>query len=274
MTTIASAATARTAFDAGASPHPTTAMRPVRIPAVSDLAATDQRRARLTGFLFLVTFATSIPPFVSLYVPALTEPAYVLGAGADGAVPLGALLEMMLIIANIGTAVVLFPLLRRESETLALGFVAARIIESVFIAVGILAVLALATLRLEGAGSDAEALSAAGRALVAVHDWSFQLGPGFIVGIGNGLILGILMWRTRLVPRAMSALGLVGGPALLAAAIAVLFGVIAPGSAWQVVATVPEFFWELALGVWLLMRGVDPRALAALGPAPRSGDIG
>lgn len=263
MTTIALAEADGTAFATEASARPPP--RPARTPAPgAHLSATDQRRARLAGLLFLVTYATSIPPFVSLYVPALTNPAYVLGTGADGAVPLGALLEMMLILANVGTAVVLFPLLRRESETMSLGFVAARIIESVFIAAGILAILALATLRLEGAGSDAAALGAAGKALVAIHDWSFQLGPGFIVGIGNGLILGALMWRSRLVPRALPALGLIGGPALLAAAIAVMFGVIAPGSAWQVVATVPEFFWELSLGVWLLVRGVDPRVLATL----------
>ncbi len=269
MTMIASAAAGAT-FDSGALPHPTTANRPADAFAGANVATADQRRARLTGFLFLVTFATSIPPFVSLYVPALTDPGYVLGSGADGAVPLGALLEMILILANIGTAVVLFPLLRRENEALALGFVAARIMESVFIAIGILGVLALATLRLHGAGADADAVGAAGLALVAIHDWSFLLGPGFIVGIGNGLILGALMWRTRLVPRALPALGLVGGPALLLAAIAVLFGVIAPGSTWQMVATVPEFFWELLLGVWLLARGFDPRALAALG-APRRG---
>lgn len=220
--------------------------------------------ARLTGILFLVTFATSIPPFVSLYVPALTDPSYVLGVGRDLGLTWGALLEMILIVANIGTAVALFPVLRRRNESLALGYVTARIIESVFIAVGILSVLALGTLRLGAEGADSGALQVVASSLVAVHDWSFLLGPGFIVGIGNGLILGYLMWTSRLIPRALPVLGLVGGPALLAFAAAVMFGAIEPGSTWQVIATAPEFFWELSLGVWLLLKGFNTSALEAL----------
>jgi hypothetical protein len=97
-----------------------------------------------------------------------------------------------------------------------------------------------------------------------VHDWTFRLGPGVVVGIGNGLILGYMMWQTRLVPRALSILGLVGGPVLLAAGVFVLFGVIEVASTPQVIATIPEFFWELLLGVWLLVKGFDPAAVAAL----------
>jgi hypothetical protein len=103
-----------------------------------------------------------------------------------------------------------------------------------------------------------------GQSLVAIHDWTFRLGPGVVVGVGNGLILGYMMWKTRLVPRFLSILGLIGGPALLVAGVAVLFGIIEAGSGPQVIATVPEFFWELLLGVWLLVRGFDGSALAAL----------
>jgi hypothetical protein len=220
--------------------------------------------ARLTGILFLVTFATSIPPFVSLYVPALKDVAYVLGVGRDLGLSWGALLEMILIVANIGTAVALFPVLRRRNEALALGYVTARIIESVFIAVGILSVLALGTLRLGTEGADSGALQVVASSLAAVHDWSFLLGPGFIVGIGNGLILGYLMWTSRLIPRALPVLGLVGGPALLAFAVAVMFGAVEPGSTWQVIATAPEFFWELSLGVWLMLRGFNTSAVEVL----------
>ena len=220
--------------------------------------------ARLTGLLFLVTFAASIPPVISLYVPALKDPAHVLGEGIDLGLSGGALLEMILIAANIGTAVALFPVARRQNEGLALGYVTARIMESVFIAVGILSVLALGTLRQEAASADGGALPVAGQTLVAIHDWSFLLGPGFVVGIGNGLILGYLMWTSRLIPRALPALGLVGGPALLAAAIAVMFGAIEPGSPWQIIATVPEFLWELGLGAWLVVKGFTPSAVTAL----------
>lgn len=107
-------------------------------------------------------------------------------------------------------------------------------------------------------------LVVAGQALVALHDWTFRLGPGVVVGVGNGLILGWLMWKTRLVPRALSILGLIGGPALLAAGAAVIFGAIEAGSTAQILATMPEFVWELSLGIWLLVNGFDAKALAAL----------
>ena len=228
------------------------------------LPADPQVLARLTGLLFLITYATSIPPVVWFYAPALSDPAYVVGTGADPGLAIGAVLELLLIIANIGAALVLFPILKRLSEVLALGYVASRIIESVFIGVGILSLLALGTLRLEAAGAEAPALLVVGQALVAIHDWTFLLGPGTVVGVGNGLILGYLMYRSRLIPRAMAILGLIGGPALLAASVAIIFDVIEPGSIWQVIATIPEFFWELLLGIWLLVKGFNPVALAAL----------
>lgn len=229
--------------------------------------------ARLTGLFFIITFVTSIPAVAVFYVPALHDPAYVAAGGADPGLAWGALLELLLIIANIGTAIALFPVLKRQDEALALGYVTARLVECGFIAVGILALLTLATLRLEAAGADAGTLQLVGRALTALHDWTFRLGPGFVVGVGNGLILGYLMWTSRLVPRAMSVLGLVGGPLIIISGIAVLFGVIQPASVWQVVATVPEFFWELSLGIWLLWKGFDPEALAALMPAAESRQV-
>jgi hypothetical protein len=180
---------------------------------------------------------------------------------------LGALLELILIIANIGTAVVLYPVVKRVSEIFALGFVAARVVESAFIAVGILSVLSLMTLRQEtAAGADAGALIAVGQSLVAVHDWTFLLGPGFVVGVGNGLILGYLMYRSALVPRAMAVLGLVGGPLIIASGIAVILGLIEQGGLLQTIAVVPEFLWELSLGLWLTVRGFNPSAIARLKP--------
>jgi hypothetical protein len=162
---------------------------------------------------------------------------------------LGAFLELILIIANIGTAVVLFPILKRQNESLALGYVTARVVECAFIAVGILSLLTLVTLRQEAAGADAASLVAVGESLVVLHDWTFLLGPGFVVGLGNGLILGYLMYRSGLVPRGMAMLGLIGGPLIIASGVSVLFGVIEAGSVWQGIATIPEFFWELSLGI-------------------------
>ena len=183
-------------------------------------------------------------------------------------------LELLLIVANIATAIVLFPVLKRRNEVLALGFIASRIMESVFIGVGVLSLLTLATLRLEAGGADAATLVVVGKSLVALHDWTFLLGPGTVVGVGNGLILGYLMYTSRLVPRAMSVLGLVGGPALIAAAVAILLGATEPGSVWQIVATIPEFFWELSLGLWLMVKGFNPAALAALTSTERPSPVG
>jgi hypothetical protein len=167
---------------------------------------------------------------------------------------------MILIVANIGTAVVLFPILKRQSERLALGYVTARVMESVFIAVGILSLMAVVTLRQDvgSSAADAGSLVIAGRSLVAIHDWTFLLGPGWVVGIGNGLLLGYLMYRSGLVPRRMAMLGLIGGPLIIASGTAVLFGAIQPGSGLQVLATVPEFFWELSLGIYLIVKGFKP----------------
>src|SRR5829696_5458311 len=228
-----------------------------------------QTIARVFGVLFLITFITSIPAYF-FYVPVLDDPRYIVGAGADTRVSFGAFLELLLIIANIGTAVVLWPVAKRVNEILALGFVTARVMESVFIAVGILSLLTVVVLRQAGAaGADAASLLAVGQSLVALHDWTFLLGPGFVVGIGNGLILGYLMYTSRLVPRGMAVLGLIAGPVLLARFVGILFGVFEPISVLGGLMVVPEFLWELALGIWLTVRGVNPSALARLQPELR-----
>ena len=201
-----------------------------------------RKTAFIAGLLFIITFVVSIPAALFLYTPVLDHTDYILGAGADNRIAFGALLEMILIVANIGTAVVLFPILKRQNETLSLGYVAARIMESMFIAVGLLSLMAIVTLRqdLAGTGTDAASLDALGRSLVAIHDWTFLLGPGWIVGLGNGLILGYLMYKSELVPRGMAWLGLIGGPLIIISGTAVLFGAIEPGSSAQVIATIPS----------------------------------
>jgi hypothetical protein len=221
-----------------------------------------RRTARIAGVLFVITFVTSIPALL-LYAPVLKHHSYIVGAGADTQVFLGAFLELLLIIANIGTAVVLFPILKRQSETLALGYVTARIIESTFIAVGILSVLAVVTLRqdLAGGGSDPATLDAVGRSLVAIHDWTFLLGPGFVVGIGNGLIVGSLMYRSGLVPPRLAMLGLIGGPLIILSGIGVLFDLYQARSPVQGIATIPEFLWELSLGIYLTVKGFRTQPL-------------
>ena len=183
---------------------------------------------------------------------------------------MGAFLEVILIIANIGTAVVLWPVLKRVNEILALGFVTARVVECVFIAVGLLSLLSVVTLRQEAAaGAEAGSLVAVGQSLVTLHGWTFLLGPGFVVGIGNGLILGYLMYRSGLVPRSMAILGLIAGPVLLARFVGILFGVIEPGSVLGSLMVLPEFVWELAFGIWLIVKGFNPSVIASEKFRPR-----
>ena len=221
--------------------------------------------------MFLITFITSIPAYFFL-VPVLDDPRYIVGAGADTRVSFGAFLELLLIIANIGTAVVLYPVVKRVNEILALGFVTARVIESVFIAVGILSILSLVTLRQEAAaGADAASLLAVGQSLVAVQSWTFLLGPGFMVGVGNGLILGYLMYTSRLIPRGLAILGLIAGPVLLARLVGILFGVFEPGSVLGSLMVAPEFLWELSLGIWLIVKGFNASAVASLSITPDDG---
>ena len=219
---------------------------------------------RATGVLFLITYITSIPAFFILYAPVRLDPNYIIGAGADTSVILGAFLELLLIIANIASAVVPFAILSRQNGILALGFVTARVIESVFIAVGLLSLLTVVALRQEAAGADATSLVAVGESLVALHEWTRLFGPGILAGLGNGLLLGYLMYRSGLVPRGMTMLGLIGGPVLMAAAIAVIFGVIEQGGLVQSLATIPEALWELSLGIWSIVRGFNPSAIARL----------
>jgi Domain of unknown function (DUF4386) len=217
-----------------------------------------RRTSFVTGVLFIITFITSIPAALVLYTPLLDDANYIVGAGAaDAGVALGAFLEVLLIVANVGTAVVLFPILKRQNEPLALGYVAARLVECTFIAIGIVSLLAVVTLRQDfaAAGGESGSFVTVGRSLVAIHDWTFLLGPGWVVGVGNGLILGWLMYRSGLVPRGMALLGLVAGPVLLAWGTAVLLGVIEQDSPLKLLATAPEFVWELSLGIYLMVKG-------------------
>ena len=209
----------------------------------------DQRAARIFGVLFIITFVTSIVA-LALYQSVLDDPAkYIAGGGHDNEIYLGAFLELFLIIANVGTAVVLYPIARRQSETLALAFVAARIIESVFIAGGIILVLGVVSLRHDSSGAGDLAVS-----LAALKDWTFLFGPGFFP-LGNGLLLGYLMYRSGLVPRRMTWFGLIGGPLLFFASVGVLFDWWNAGGTVTSLATIPEFIWELFLGVYCTIYG-------------------
>jgi hypothetical protein len=215
----------------------------------------DQKRARWFGVLYLITFVTSIPA-LALYEPVLQHPvAYIAGSGHDTQVLFAALLELLLIIANIGTAVVIVPIMRRHSEELAIGYVTARLVECTFILVGILCMVTVVTLRNQVAGA---AEGTVAYTLAAIKDWTFLLGPGWVVGWGNGLILGYLMYRSGLVPRRAAWLGLIGGPLLIITGTAIMFTGNDPSStlrSLQGLATIPEAAWELFLGIYCTIWG-------------------
>lgn len=215
-----------------------------------------RRTALIAGLLYLVTFASSIPA-VFLLAPVLTDPQYVIGPGADRQVMLGATLDLVNALACIGTAVALFSVIKLEHEGLALGFVTTRLFEAAVIMIGVVSILAVVTLRQAGpAGGDERSLVAVGQGLVAVRDWTFVIGPG-TAGL-NALLLGTLMYRSRLVPRAIPTIGLIGAPIYYSAVIAIMLGVTQPGGIWQGVGGLFMFAWELLLGLWLVFRGFLP----------------
>jgi Domain of unknown function (DUF4386) len=219
-----------------------------------------RRIAQTFGALYLITFITSIPA-LWLYQPVLKNPAdYVAGAGHNDKILLGAFLELLLIVANIGTATVVFPLLKRVNEICAISYVTARIMECTFILVGILTMVTVVTLQRNPSAGTGATLGSIAYTLAAIKDWTFLLGPGFVVGIGNGLLLGYLMYRSQLVPRRMAVLGLVAGPLIIVTGVAAMFGLIKTGGPVMGIATVPEFIWELFLGIYPLAWGFNVAA--------------
>jgi Domain of unknown function (DUF4386) len=228
-----------------------------------------RRTALYAGLWFIGTFIFSIPALL-LYGPVLNDADYILSAGADTRIAFGAFLEILTAIANIATALVLFPILKRVSESVALGYVALRIVEGTIIVVGLMSLMSIVTLREDfaGAGADSGAPNIAGQSLVALHEWTRLLGPQFCAGLGNGILLGYLMYKSGLVPRGMAWLGLIGGPLAVAGGIAVLFGLIEPGSAPLFLLTITEVVWEASLALYLTFKGFKPSPILTDDPAP------
>lgn len=237
------------------------------------------RRATLVaGIFYIATFVFSIPA-LALYDGVVNDPSFVLGAGNDQPVLWGGLIEIVTALTCIGTAVALYPVIRHHGHGRAIGFVASRTLEAAMIFTGVLAVLAVYTLRQDAtAGTDTVALTTTASALVAVKDWTFLLGPGVMPAI-NALCFATIVYQSRLVPRWMPVLGLIGAPVLLASTTATMFGAFAQVSAIAIVSAVPIAVWEFAVGVQMIVKGfrhprpnakdvtVDPAARVALAEA-------
>jgi hypothetical protein len=220
-----------------------------------------QKTARIFGWLFIGTFITSLAAkalFVSGVGGSFSQLEFTPADFSETRVHAGAILEFLLIVTNIGTAVVLYPIVKRQSEGLALGYVTARVVESTFILVGLMSVISLVSLADAAAGAtgaEAAALAAQGSSLVATYDWAFLFGPGLVVGFGNGLILGYLMYRSGLVPRRLAMFGLVGGPMLILSFGLILFGVYENGSGPSFLMALPEIIWEGSIGIYCAWKG-------------------
>jgi hypothetical protein len=209
------------------------------------------------GILYLLTFASI--PTLGLY-SQVKSANYILGPGPDTAVIVGGLLEIIVALAGIGTAVVLFAVLKYQNEVLALGLVASRILEASTIFAGVAFLLSIVTLRQAGAGAAAVPVS---QALAALYDRIFLLGQSFMPAV-NDVLLGYLLYRSRLVPRGLCLLGILGAIPLVASYLAVLFGLIGQHAPLAGLAALPVALFEFSLGVWLTVKGFNPSAVAAL----------
>jgi Domain of unknown function (DUF4386) len=234
-------------------------------PPATEPSTDPMRRTSLAaGILYLITFVSI--PTLALYQPVREQADFILGAGSDAGVRWAALTEVVVALACIGTAVVLYPVARRQSPTAAIGFVSARVLEAGLIIVGVVNVLAVLTLRQDVAGTpgaDEGALITTGHTLAAAYDWTFLLSQSLIPAF-NALFLGYVMYRSGLVPRILPILGLVGAPLLLASDVAIFFGLYDRMAPVAVLTALPIAVWELSLGVYLTVKGFRPAAVAAL----------
>jgi Domain of unknown function (DUF4386) len=215
------------------------------------------RKTSLTaGVLYLITFV-SIPSLI-LY-GAVKDPNYIVGPGPDTQALVGGILEIIVALACIGTAVALYPVVKRQNQGFALGLVGVRVLEAATIFAGVVSLLTIVTLRQAGAGPDA---LVTGQALAAQYHWTFLLGQGLLPGV-NALLLGTLLYKSRLVPRVLPLLGLIGAPIIFASVAAKYFGIYDELSAWSVLGALPIAVWELALGVYLVVKGFRPSPITA-----------
>jgi hypothetical protein len=239
-----------------------------------------RRTALIAGIAYLVTFISSIPAYF-LQEPLLTDPNYIIGSGVDTRVILGSFLDLVTAFAGIATAVALYSVIRRQHEGFALGFVTTRVMEGAIIVVSTVALLAVVSLRTDGAtGTEATTLTVMQRMLVDVRDWTFLFGPG-LMPVLNALLLATVLYRSRLVPRIIPTAGLIGAPLLFSSTIGTMFGVNDTQSLWTGIATMPIFFWELSVGLYMTFKGfrtdapiLATEAARGMGSAPASASAG
>jgi Domain of unknown function (DUF4386) len=246
----------------------TTAQIPATKAAKGISMTSTRKTALVAGVCYLITFVSV--PTLALYRPVLSHQDWIISSGGHTGILVGGFLEVIVALAGIGTAVALYPVVKRQNEGVALGFVAARVLEAVMIFTGVVSLLSLVTLRQDlgpAAGTNAAALVTTGAAHVAIYNWTFLLSQSLMPGI-NALLLGSLLYRSRLVPRIIPVVGLIGAPFLICTVIATLFGGMKLGS--PEFAAVPVAAWEFSLGVWLVVKGFRPSPVTAAIDAART----
>jgi hypothetical protein len=215
-----------------------------------------RKTSLVAGVLYLLTFVSI--PTISLY-SSIHNPNYIIGSGPDTSAIIGGILEIIVGLTSIGTAVALYPVLKKQNEGLALGLVASRILEAGTIFVGVAFILSIVTLRKAGVGTDG---LATGHVLVTLYDRIFLLGQSFMPAI-NDLLLGFLLYQSRLVPRALSMIGIIGAVPLIASYIAVMLGAIGQHSPLAGLAALMVALFEFSLGIYLVVRGFKPSIITA-----------
>jgi hypothetical protein len=222
-----------------------------------------RKTALVAGIFYLITFISI--PTLFLYGNLKTDQNFITSSGSNTSVLLGAFLEVIVALAGIGTAIALFPVIKRQNEGMALGFAAVRTLEAAMIFTGVLSLLTLVHLRQglgTAAGLDRDSLVTTGASLVSIYNGTLLLGQTLMPCL-SAVLLGTLMYRSGLVPRAIPLMGLIGAPLLITSTIAVFFGVIPQLSAWSAIATLPVALWELSLGLWLTFKGFKPAPITA-----------
>jgi hypothetical protein len=232
--------------------------------------STSMRRSAIaTGVFYLITHVTSVGAAI-LYTPILNNARYIIGTGSDTQVIAGAFFEVICALAIVGTAVALFPIVKKWNEGVALGYVGLRTLEAGIIAVGVVPFLAAVTLRqhLTGTvGADSATLMTLDSTFIAFYNWTALLGPGLVCGV-NTVLMSYLMYKSRLVPRFIPMLGLLGGPLVFALSTAKMFGIVGPLSAWAGIAVIPIFAWELSLAIRLIIKGFNSSAITSESAKP------
>jgi hypothetical protein len=215
-----------------------------------------RKTALAAGLLYIATFVFSIPA-LAFYDGVLNNSDFVNGAGNDSGVLWGAMFEVITGLTGIGTAVVLYRVLKPHGPGGAIGFVASRTLEAAMIFVGVVSVLGVYTLRQDFAGTDTAGLDTTAHALIAVKDWTFLFGPGVMSAI-NALFFATILYRSRLVPRIIPTIGLIGAPLLLASSTATLFGAFEQVSRPAMLGALPIATWEFSVGVYMIVKGFKP----------------